>query len=280
VTAPNQTSPFKGPQPRAWLSYTLLDLSEHADAVARALPGMGWIGVRAKEMPAGDRPMMEEIRRAIAECDVLVAIIAHRYGRIPSPEEGGDGRRSWVWIEVEEAEKNGIPVLVFMLEERVPWPAELVDRDDNAGRLREFKSFLGWRKVFSNFSTVEELIAHLGTSLDRIRSEAIRRDPVSSGGEGSSLPPSPRPWFESGVDPLLLAWRLVVDGKGAPDLLLNLDPLRMLEAIDKAEREMSRRAPGRSTPSSSSWRRGRAASRRTRCGSRGCDRSRRAGSRR
>jgi TIR domain len=35
------------------------------------------------------------------------------------------------------------------------------------------------------------------------------------------------------ADPLLLAWRLVVDFKAEPDLLLHLDPTRFHEAIDK-----------------------------------------------
>lgn len=58
-----------------------------------------------------------------------------------------------------------------------------------------------------------------------------------------SAPSAQRPWFDGGADPLLLAWRLVVDRKADPDLLLHLDPLRMLDAIEKAEREMSQPGP-------------------------------------
>lgn len=238
-----------------WLSYTQLDLSEHADAVVRALEGMGWVGVRAAGMPASDRPMLQAIRSAIAECDALVAIIAHRYGRVPSVEEGGDGKSSWVWLEVLEAEKNRIPVLVFMLDDRVSWPTELVDRDENAGRLREFKSYFAGRKVYSSFSSMEELTARVGAALDRVRLELLQKDPRGMpAAAGSGLPPpvataagsapsAQRPWFDGGADPLLLAWRLVVDRKADPDLLLHLDPLRMLDAIEKAEREMSQPGP-------------------------------------
>jgi hypothetical protein len=40
------------------------------------------------------------------------------------------------------------------------------------------------------------------------------------------------------TDPLSLAWRLVVDFKSEPDLLLHLDPTRFREAIDKLQSEL------------------------------------------
>jgi hypothetical protein len=244
-----------GPQPRVWLSYTQKDLSVQADAVVRAVEALGWIGVRAAGMPASDRPTMQAIRGAIAQCDALVAIVALLYGPVPSEEEGGDGGRNWVWLEILEAEKNGIPVLAFMLEDNVNWRPDWVETGDlgRAG-LARFKAYLAQRKDYGRFFSVQDLTAQVRDSLaalERSKRELDRQSPTPSMRSGdasqveSPTPPSlPRPWFEGGVDPLLLAWRLVVDRKGDPDLLLHLDPLRMLDAIEKAEREMSQPGPG------------------------------------
>lgn len=232
-----------------WLSYTQRDLSDHADAVFAALPRAGWAGVRADHLAASHRSVLDEIRGAIAGCDALIAIVAHRYGGVPTKEEGGDGRRSWVWLEVLEAEKRGLPILVFMLDERVAWPPDFVDRFAEADLLRELKDYLAQRRVYGRFSSVEILVGQVVEALRKLNVEMLEAElkrgaaspapAVPPAQTGASTQSTPRPWFEGGVDPLLLAWRLVVDRKADPDLLLHLDPHRTLEAIEKAEREVS-----------------------------------------
>ena len=46
---------------------------------------------------AEPRSQLEVCRSKVAESDAVVVIVAHRYGWVPSVQEGGDGRKSVTW---------------------------------------------------------------------------------------------------------------------------------------------------------------------------------------
>jgi hypothetical protein len=76
---------------------------------------------------SANRPLAECMAR-VDQADVLVVIVAHRFGWVPD-EQGGrkDRRRSITWLECQRARDNGKDVLAFLVEDPLdpPWPAEL-----------------------------------------------------------------------------------------------------------------------------------------------------------
>ena len=76
---------------RVFVSYTAEDLIEHANVAIRAVqrceinqPGR-WIAVDHRTFAANGEPALEACRKQVRECDVLVVLVAHRYGWVPPP---------------------------------------------------------------------------------------------------------------------------------------------------------------------------------------------------
>ena len=62
-----------------------------------------------------------------SRADLLLVIVGWRRDALPSPELGGDGRRSWMGWEVRAALRHARPVVVLMADES--WPME--SREEN-----------------------------------------------------------------------------------------------------------------------------------------------------
>lgn len=63
------------------------------------------------------------------QCDVYLAVVGFRYGsRVPGEPDGV----SYAELEFNTATVAGLPRLVFLLDEEIPVPRSLVDRDGSA----------------------------------------------------------------------------------------------------------------------------------------------------
>ncbi len=171
------------PKPlRVFLSYTAEDLHQHARAVAAALRTLYEIDDHV-EWPANGRRSVAECRRHVGDCDVLVVLVAHRYGWVPTKEEQGDGERSITWLEVEEARKLDRPVLSFLVDPKHPWSPDHIEKlsDAVAGeRLERFKAVLN-SSIRAHFTTPESA------------STAVLRGLQSLTTDKPSEPPPPPP---------------------------------------------------------------------------------------
>jgi hypothetical protein len=74
---------------------------------------------------SGQHPPLNECLARVSDCDVLICIVAHRYGWIPEDQQGDRKDRSIVWLECEQAVREGKEILVFVADERADWPANL-----------------------------------------------------------------------------------------------------------------------------------------------------------
>src|SRR5262245_52576390 len=157
--APSTSSPR-----RVFVSYTAEDLVAYADAVVEVVRGMGWIVDDHRDWSSSGRPSVEECVKRVRECDVLVVLVAHRYGWIPAKKQGGDGERSITWIEVDAAMRAERPVLAFLVDDDQPWPPSRIERLGNpriGDRLDKFKTLL--RNGVVNCFTDERSLTLLAT---------------------------------------------------------------------------------------------------------------------
>ena len=68
---------------KVFISFTAEDLAEHADVVVDQLRRMEWIAIDHRDWaPTGERSV-RACKEKVAECSVLVLLVAHRYGWIP-----------------------------------------------------------------------------------------------------------------------------------------------------------------------------------------------------
>ncbi len=118
----------------------------------------------------------------VSECDVLVVIVAHRYGWKPPGQRG----KSVTWLECLEAERQGKEVIAFLVDEKCEWPenfrdrhriAEAVDKgtasaellkevQDDIAALQKFKAWLNERAIRRSFRNPDELHSEIRGALN------------------------------------------------------------------------------------------------------------------
>ncbi len=164
---------------RIFLSSTSEDLKDYRGGVAEAIERFDQQAVRMEIFAAEPRAPLEVCRARVAECDAVVVMVAHRYGWVPSVEEGGDGKKSVTWLEVEAALGADKPVFAFLVDPDFPWAGAREELGLAAARteeeaqtvwaavrgLRDFKEFLDRRVTRQTFTTPDDLAAKVATSL-------------------------------------------------------------------------------------------------------------------
>jgi hypothetical protein len=141
---------------------------------------------------SADKPPVKKCLEEVAKADVLVAIVAHRYGWVPPDQTGGDAK-SITWLECEEARRDGagkkkMEVLAFLVAQDsgdFKWPLELreeyrlaeaaaqskftpelgVEVQRNLAKLQEFKKWLGAPGIYHTFTSPDSLRAEVAASL-------------------------------------------------------------------------------------------------------------------
>lgn len=147
---------------------TFVDLQPYRDAVFQALQRLETV-VRGMEY-FGSLPETpkEECLRIVRSCKVYVGIFAMRYGSTDLATG-----KSLTQLEYEEAQRIGLPSLIYMLdEERQPVLPKHIEFEEGSAKLRVFKSKLRANHVVSSFTTTDDLPAKVTRDLPAL----ARRD--------------------------------------------------------------------------------------------------------
>lgn len=172
--------------PKVFISSTSEDLKEHRQAVRDAALMSGFEPVMMEYFNAqGGRPPFKACMEIVEGCDVVVAIVAHRYGWIPPDQPGPKVRRtrSITWLECLKARNRKPPleVLPFVLAEKASWPAEFRDSvrlergaparevTRDVAQLRQFKEWLGGLGFRVEFTDAKDLKAGVLGALNEWR---------------------------------------------------------------------------------------------------------------
>ncbi|HLK63513.1 MAG TPA: DUF4062 domain-containing protein [Bryobacteraceae bacterium] len=132
-------------------------------------------------LATGQHPPLAACMAKVAEADVVVVIVAHRYGWVPDEADP----KSITWLECLEGRRLGKEVLAFLVEMDYDWPvqwkesyrvtdalesgtftphlAEEVQR--NLARLREFKAWLNSGGIRATFTGPEDLRGRVESAL-------------------------------------------------------------------------------------------------------------------
>lgn len=176
------TSKAKRTVPIVFISSTVEDLEIFRKRARDAALAAGFQPRMCEYFPASGNPPLQECLARVsgskseASVDLLIAIVAHRYGWVPEDQPDGD-HRSITWLECLEAHRNGAKVLAFLVDDKTEWPdrhregyqlaiaaqaesatpqlLELVQK--NIPALREFKSWLSEGRVISTFTNPDDL---------------------------------------------------------------------------------------------------------------------------
>src|ERR1039458_5302931 len=114
------------PDPVVFISSTSDDLKEYREQAARAARASGFSPRMMEYFPAtGHAPSLQVCLDMVAEAEVVVVIVAHRYGWVPEDPSNPDAK-SITWLECEHA-RNLTPkrdVIAFLVDPKYPWPPD------------------------------------------------------------------------------------------------------------------------------------------------------------
>lgn len=88
----------------------------------------------------------------VRECKLFIGVLGMRYGSM----DDGSGL-SYSQMEYNEAIKNKIPTLIYIMSEDQPIPAKYVDMGEKAEKLAEFKKLLKKHHTVSFFTSPDDL---------------------------------------------------------------------------------------------------------------------------
>src|SRR5271168_5047225 len=102
-----------------FISSTSEDLADYRVAARDAVIAAGLHPEMMEYFAASGGPPLTECLARVAPCDLLIALVAQRYGWVPG-DQAGDTAKSITWLECERAAGLGKDVLVFLLDKDFP----------------------------------------------------------------------------------------------------------------------------------------------------------------
>ena len=167
-----------GYDPVVFISSTSEDLKQHREMAAQAAQASGFSPRWMEYFPAsGHLPSLPACLEKVGEAEVVVVLVAHRYGWVPEDASNPE-HKSITWLECDHARHvSGKEVLTFLVDEKAEWPAELredyrlvkerrkpgiVDEvERNEKKLAEFKQELSgyFRGSFTDAASVRPLVS-------------------------------------------------------------------------------------------------------------------------
>lgn len=143
-----------------FISSTYDDLKEERRIVQDVILSMYQFPIGMEMFSAGDEEQWEIIKDTIDSSDYYVLIIAHRYG---SKTKEGMG---YTEKEYQYAKNKGIPILAFIMNDKVPVMPEYMEKDhDSIEKLQLFKNDVTNGRMVQWWSSKEELSQLVTNSL-------------------------------------------------------------------------------------------------------------------
>ena len=169
---------------RVFISSTYLDNKSRRGLVRGAIERARMIAVGMETFPASDRPTVAECKRRAADCDVLVGIVARRYGWEPEGQEPGQ-EKSITWLEYEAAKAAGRPCLMFQIDPALPFAEADMDPSPDTwtkqAKLAQFKALFARDQMPASFRE-ETLQAAVLDALNKWQLwEQAETDPEATG---------------------------------------------------------------------------------------------------
>lgn len=155
---------------QVFISSTYADLTEERKKILDVLFMADCIPAGMEAFVAADTEQFEVIKKVIDFCDYYVLIIGKRYGSI----HPGTGK-SYTEMEYDYAIEQGIPVLVFAIDENIELASDKVETDKSKiEKLKMFRTKAMTNRLASIWATPEDLTGKLAISIMKARTEIKR----------------------------------------------------------------------------------------------------------
>jgi tetratricopeptide (TPR) repeat protein len=199
-----------------FVSSTSDDLREYRAAVRDAILELGQYPVMMENWPAEGVIAVEKCRRALSEAHIYVGLYAHRYGWIPTPDQGGDGASSITALEYQWAADRKLPRLCFLIQADHPWPHRPphVDKEpEKKALLDQFKQRVSSETIRKEFTTPDDLARQVMAALVQAIKDITGQEPPTSGWRRLTAPPLAQHFIGRATDRAEIGALLRADGE-------------------------------------------------------------------
>lgn len=148
---------------RVFISSTFRDLQDYREAAFKAIHSLGGYSDDMIYWSADERDGATHSVERVKQCDLLVLILAHRYGYIPEGE-----KLSVTEMEYRTARESDIPIMAFFVDENIPWLPQHVEWE-RAAELKAFKERVESEVTRKTFKSPDELAALVSQALALFR---------------------------------------------------------------------------------------------------------------
>jgi uncharacterized protein DUF4062 len=161
-----------------YISSTYSDLEECRNKVRRALERMQHRVIAMEDYGARDDRPLAKCLADVERCHVYIGIFAWRYGYVPAKDN--PGLKSITELELRHAREKGKPCLLFLIDEKAPWPMARVEREVQE-RVWSLRRELCEEKTISFFDSAEDLAAKVSAAIHNWEIENLgEREPAAS----------------------------------------------------------------------------------------------------
>lgn len=155
---------------QVFISSTFADLVEERKKILDVLFMADCIPAGMEAFVAADTEQFEVIKKVIDLCDYYVLIIGKRYGSI-HPDTG----KSYTEMEYDYAIEQGIPVLVFAIDDNVKLASDKIETDEKKrDKLEKFRTRAMTNRLASIWESTEDLTGKLAISIMKAKAEIKR----------------------------------------------------------------------------------------------------------
>ncbi len=155
---------------QVFISSTYADLIEERKKILDVLFMADCIPAGMEAFVAADAEQFEVIKKVIDLCDYYVLIIGKCYGSI-HPDTG----KSYTEMEYDYAIGQGIPILVFAIDDNMDLSVDKMETDENKiNKLKKFRTRAMTNRLVSIWSSTEDLTGKLAISIMKAKSEIKR----------------------------------------------------------------------------------------------------------
>ena len=166
--------PSQARKPVLYVSSTFVDLEQHRAALKTALEKAQYDVECMEKYPAFDERPLDKCLADVAQADVYLLLIAHRYGYRPT--EGNPDSKSITQLEYDEAGRHpGTPRLAFTVDPDHPWPPKwLDDRLSEDGKaLAAFRAEVETRHGVNRFTDPKDLASLVQQALSALQQPSL-----------------------------------------------------------------------------------------------------------
>lgn len=175
---------------KVFISSTFEDMIPYRDAASDAITSLEHLPIGMEHFVSSPERSLDVCLADVRRCNLYVLLVGMRYGSIDA-----DSGKSFTELEYEEAIRNNIPVLAFVIDENeCPVLPKFFDSGEKAEKLKQFKQHLDATHMASRFKSADDLKQLIVRAVEsqvkktlekeqKLSQEALEKDDFTTGAE-------------------------------------------------------------------------------------------------